>query len=171
MTDAPLPATGSVQVGVAVPAEQLWAFVSDPTLPAQFSPELVDAQLEDPGPVRVGAVIVGRNVHGEMAWTTRSTVVECEAPRRFSWATGGADEPTATWTFEVRDAPGGSTLVHTVVLHEGREPFASAIANEPDRANELVANRMAELLEHMGLTVEGLASLAESADAGRGERT
>jgi hypothetical protein len=159
--DGPLPATGSVQVGVAATPEQLWRFVSDPGVPAQFSNEVVEARSEDDGPVRVGSVIVGRNARGEATWTTSSTVVECEPPRRFSWATGGAAEPTATWTFEIRDAPGGATLVHTVVLHEGREPFASAIAREPERATDIVETRMAELLENMALTVQGVATLAE----------
>jgi hypothetical protein len=162
--DAPLPATGSVQVGVAASPGQLWRLVSDAGVPARFSTELVEAQFEDDGPVRVGSVIVGNNARGEFSWTTRSTIVECEAPRRLTWATGGAEEPTATWSFEIRDAPGGATLVHTVVLHEGREPFASAIAREPARAAEIVNTRMAELLENMAVTVKGLATLAEAAE-------
>jgi uncharacterized protein YndB with AHSA1/START domain len=160
--DGPLPATGSVQVGVAATPEQLWRFVSDPAAPARFSTELVDAHLEDGGPMRIGAVITGTNARGKATWTTHSAVVECDPPRRLSWATGGAEEPTATWTFEVRDAPGGSTLVHSVVLHEGREPFASAIEREPERATEFVEGRMAELLENMALTVQGLSALAEA---------
>ena len=158
---APLPATGSVQVGVAATPAQLWRIVADPATPARFSSELAEARL-DGELLAVGAVIEGRNVRGDVSWTTRSTVIECTEPVRLTWATGEAAAPTATWSFEVRDAPGGATLVHSVVLHEGREPFASAIAREPERAAELVEERMAELLENMSRTVHGMAGLAEA---------
>lgn len=161
MPEPPLPATGSVEVGVAASPEQIWRFVADPATPVRFSDELAEARLEGDGVMRLGGVIVGRNSRGDVTWETRSTVVECVEPRRLAWATGGADEPTATWAFEIREAPGGATLVHTVVLHDGREPFKSAIEREPDRAAEMVEHRMAELLDNMSRTVHGVANLAE----------
>ncbi len=157
---AVLPASAVVELGVAAPPEDLWRFVSDPTVPARFSPELQEAYVEGGGPAELGAVIVGRNGRGDVSWTTHSTVVACDPPHRFSWATGGADEPAATWSIEVRSAAGGSTVVHRVVLHEGREPLRSAIAREPARAAKIVEDRIAEILGGMVATLEGIAALS-----------
>lgn len=156
-----LPAVGEVSIGVAAPPEALWPLVSDPAIPARFSTELVGARfLEGEGP-RVGAEIEGRNANGEFTWTTRSTVVVCDEPTGFAWATGGAEEPAATWSFEVRRAEGGSTLTHRVVLHAGRPPLGPAIEAEPERASEIVDERMATVLENMQRVVTGIAELAE----------
>ncbi len=160
-----LPATGSVSVGVAAPPAALWGLVSDPSTPARFSPELVEAAFADGAGPRVGAEIEGRNERGGSSWSTRSTVVACDAPTRFSWATGGAEAPAATWTFEVAATGAGSTLTHRVVLHADVAPLGPAIAAAPDRAAEIVAARMAEVLEGMRLVVEGVAAAAEAARA------
>ena len=167
MADEVLPATGAVSAGVAVPPEALWPFVSDPSMPARFSSELVEAAFVDGGTARVGAEIEGRNESGTFSWTTRSTVVDCVEPSLFRWATGGADEPGATWSLEVAPASGGSTLTHRVVLHEGRAPLGPAIAAEPERAREIVDGRMAIVLENMRRVVEGISALAEGTAAQR----
>ena len=157
----PLPATGSVSVGVAAPPEALWPLVSDPATPARFSDELAEAAFLDGDAPVVGAVIVGRNVNGAFTWTTHSTVVDCEPPRLFRWATGGADAPAATWTLSVASADGGSTLTHTVVLHAGRDPLGPAIEAAPERGQEIVDERMARVLTNMERTVAGIAAIAE----------
>jgi hypothetical protein len=156
-----LPATASVAVGVAASPEVLWPLVCDPAMPARFSDEVEAAAFLDAAIPALGAVIEGRNVNGEARWTTHSTVVVCDPPTTFSWATGGAEAPAATWTFTVRPADGGATLTHTVVLHEGREPLAGAIAAAPEQAAEIVDGRMAVLVANMQQTVDGIARLAE----------
>lgn len=164
----PLPAVGSVSVGVTATPEALWPLVSDPSVPARFSTELEEAAFLEGSGAEVGAVIEGRNVNGGFEWTTHSTVVVCDPPRCFAWATGGAEAPAATWTFLVEDAVGGATLTHSVVLHEGQQPLASAIEAEPDRAAAIVQDRLAVLLVSMERTVSGIAGLAESAEAADG---
>ena len=116
-----LPATGSVSVGVAAPPEALWALVSDPSTPARFSPELVEAALRRRrlparrrryrGPQRNAARSSGRRAR---RWSTASR------PRCFAWATGGAEAPSATWSFEVAPAGTGSTLTHSRRVPRGR---------------------------------------------------
>lgn len=160
---AVLPASASVERDVAAPPEVLWPLVSDPQVPARFSPELEDAHVDGGGAATLGAVIVGRNARAGRAWTTRSTVVECEPPRRFGWATGDEDHPTATWTIDIRATQTGAVLRHRVVLHEGLEPLAGAVAREPARAASIVEGRLAELVAGMAATLEGIASLAEAA--------
>jgi uncharacterized protein YndB with AHSA1/START domain len=161
--DVVLPADGAVVVGVAASPETLWRFVSDPSLPARYSAELVEACFVDGDGPHVGAVIEGRNANGDVTWTTRSTVVDCVEPTLFRWATGGADEPAATWSLEVAPTPGGATLTHRVVLHAGRPPRAPAIEADPDRAREIVDTRMASILENMRRVVDGIAGEAEGA--------
>jgi Polyketide cyclase / dehydrase and lipid transport len=157
----PLPATGSVSVAVGVAPEALWRLVSDPMTPARFSPELQDAAFADGGGPRVGAEIEGHNQSSAFSWTTRSTVVECEEPTRFAWCTGGTESPGATWSFEVEPTPGGSTLTHRVVFHEGGEPLTSAVAAEPARGHEIVEQRLAQVLDGMQHVVAGIADLAD----------
>jgi hypothetical protein len=74
--DAALPATGAVEVGVAATPEELWRFVSDPSVPAEFSTELQEAHIDDNLAPALGVVIVGRNERGANTWTTHSTIVE-----------------------------------------------------------------------------------------------
>ncbi len=159
-----LPATGSVSVGVAAPPEALWGLVSDPSTPARFSPELVDAAFVDDGPARLGAEIEGHNKSDRFTWTTRSTVVACAEPTSFAWSTGGTEAPAATWSFEVGRAAAGSTLTHRVVFHAGGEPLTAAIEAEPERGGEIVEQRMAQVLEGMQRVVSGIAALAEGAE-------
>jgi hypothetical protein len=163
--DAVLPASGAVEIGVAATPEELWRFVSDPSMPAKFSMELQEAHIEDSGVPELGAVIVGRNERGSNTWTTRSTIVECDEPHRFSWTTGG-DEPGATWTFDVRAVSGGATLRHSVEFLAGGEPLTSAVEASPDRAAEIIDGRMAQVLESMSAVAEGIAALAETRQPG-----
>jgi Polyketide cyclase / dehydrase and lipid transport len=158
-----LPATGSVSVGVAAPPSALWALVSDPSTPARFSPELDAAGFVDAGAACVGAEIEGRNSRGTTSWSTRSTVVACDAPERFAWSTGDVAAPAATWTFDVAARGEGSTLTHRVELHADVAPLGAAIAEEPERAEAIVAARMADVLEGMRLVAEGVAAAAEAA--------
>jgi hypothetical protein len=166
VADDLLPATGEVSVGVAATPAALWPLVSDPSMPARFSSELVEARFVGDATPCVGAEIEGRNVNGAFTWSTRSTVVACEAPTCFSWATGGAEAPAATWTFELEPLGGGARLTHRVVLHAGREPLGPALEAEPERAEDIVAERMASVLVNMERVVTGIAALAEGVGEG-----
>lgn len=153
-----------MSIGVGASPEALWPLISDPAVPARFSTELTKASFLDGGGAAVGSVIEGHNANGPASWTTHSDVVTCEPPRCFAWATGGAEVPVATWSFEVAPADGGATLTHTVVLHDGVPPLAPAIAADPDRADEIVQGRLAVLLVSMEQTVSGIAAMAERHD-------
>lgn len=102
-------------------------------------------------------MISGRNARGDFEWSTLSTVVACEEPYLFQWATGDEDDPTATWTFEIEPDEDGSFLTRRVILHAGKAPLGLAIAKDPDRAEEIVDRRMAEVLSNMETTIAGIA--------------
>ena len=160
---AALPASGAVSISVAAPPDAIWPFVSDPSVPARFSDELYEATLDASAVPSVGAVIVGHNRNGDFIWTTTSIVTDCVESRRFQWATGDEDAPTATWTLSIAPADGGAMLTHEVVFHEGRPPLGPAIEADPDHAHEIVRARLAKVLASMTTTVTGIASLAEAA--------
>jgi hypothetical protein len=160
MTDPVLPAGGFVSIHVDASPDQLWPFICDPTVPARFSAELIEAAFVGSDGPTEGAVISGRNARGDFEWSTLSTVVACEEPYLFEWATGEEADPTATWTFEIESDEDGSFLTHRVVLHAGKAPLAPAIIKEPERAEEMVDRRMAEVLANMEATIAGVAALA-----------
>jgi len=161
MPDAVLPATVEATSEVRAAPSSLWPLLCDPSTPSKFSTELASARFVTAGGPRIGAIIEGRNVRGGFEWTTRSTVIACDEPTRFSWATGDEGDPTATWSFLVVGTDVASTLTHRVILHPGKPPLSTAIEREPDRAREIVATRLSELAGNMDLTVKGIASIAE----------
>ena len=160
MSEPALPVTRSVSIDVAASPEQLWSYVSDPSIPARFSFELVEAKFVDGSTAAVGAVIEGRNARSGFEWSTLSTVVMCDEPRLFRWVVGDAAEPTATWSFEVIPDGHAAVLVHTVTLHANKPPLSRAIEQDPDRAHDIVDARIAELLVSMESTIAGIAALA-----------
>jgi hypothetical protein len=167
MAATALPASGSVTVSVAAPPEAIWVFACDPRVPARFSGELQAASFVDGAGPEPGAVIAGTNRNGDFAWTTESTVTDCVAPSLFRWATGEPGVPTATWTLSIEPADGGATLTHSVVFHAGRPPLGPAVEAAPERAHEIVRERMATVLANMTATAMGIAGLAEGAQDDR----
>ena len=111
----------------------------------------------------VGAVIEGTNGRGDATWSTRSLVVECEAPTRFRWATG--DPPAATWTFDVAPAAGGRRSPTRWSSILACPPFATALDADPEHAQEILDARVAEVLASMEAVATGIARLAEGSDA------
>jgi Polyketide cyclase / dehydrase and lipid transport len=156
-----LPVSATVEATLGVDAEQVWPLISDPSVNARFSGELRAANFVDGDVARIGAVIEGRNENNGFQWTTQSTVVACEPPTTFAWATGDPTLPYARWTFDFN--PATRRLRHSVSLEAGESPLRWAILNDPDRANEVVATRLAQLTEGMQRTVDGIATLAGDA--------
>src|SRR4051794_36720821 len=105
--DAP---TVEVDALIHAPVERVWAFVIDIGLPARFSPEFLGATWLDDGPA-VGARFVGRNHHKAMGeWETTSVVSRYEPMRAFGWHVTDADNPSASWWFELEQEPDGVRL-------------------------------------------------------------
>lgn len=158
-----LPTHGAVTIDVKASPDALWPFVSDPAVPAQFSRELRRAGFAEGGTAAVGATIEGHNKVGDYEWTTRSTVVRCDAPRVFSWAVGDAENPVAVWSLEVTPSDTGSRLTESFTIYPGDHYVGQAVTRDPEGAPALVRSRVASLLENVVRTVSGIATLAESA--------
>ena len=89
--------TVAVQAYIEAPPERVWALVSDFHLMPQLSSELQEvAWLDEAGSPGAGRRFLGRNAHPAMGrWESTSTIVECDAPRRFEWAVGDPGHPSA----------------------------------------------------------------------------
>ena len=108
--------TVSVSRGIAAPAEEVWALVTDLTAMGRWSPENRGGTWIDgaTGPA-VGARFRGRNGRGKRAWSTVVTVSECDQPRRFAFELrigrlGGAD-----WIYDIEPVDQGCLVTETWV--------------------------------------------------------
>ncbi len=150
----------TVELDIDAPASAVWPVVSDPSTPAAFSEELLEAGWADgdePGP---GARIVGRNRHraaGE--WETTSYVVDWQPERRLAWHVSDEADPGARWSFELEPRPGGTRLRMRVVLGPGPSGITWAIEQRPDREADIIARRLSEHAENMRRTLEGIRGL------------
>lgn len=160
--DAP---TTTVTTATTATAAQLWPLLTDPTTPVPFSAELEGARWDDDAgaaPPGLGSRFVGHNRWRDRDWWTTCTVTVCEEPRRFGWTVAALDDPVSDWVFDVRSVANGCRLSFTARM--GPSPASGlnrAIAAEPERADALVARRLAGLAASMQRTVDGIAAIAE----------
>jgi len=151
--------------------DQLTAYrlVSDVVATAAYSAEVLgvvwDERVEEDLP-SVGDRFTARNRMGGTRWTSTATVVEAEPGRRFAFAVGPVERPTAVWSFDLSavDVPGAgtaTTVEYTVVLGSGPSMFDTIRHLETDRYDAIVDERldglsasMANLLDALGACVD-----------------
>ena len=157
--------TVEVSVHVDAPIEQVWEFVSDPTLMPELSDELQAVEWLDGASVAVvGARFAGRNSHPSLGeWTTTSYIVLCDAPRLFAWAVEDPERPSATWRFALTPDGNGTRLSQWMQLGPGRSGLNIAIDAMPDREQKIVFVRMREHETHMTKTLERIKAKLEGA--------
>jgi uncharacterized protein YndB with AHSA1/START domain len=166
----------SVQCEVHVEAAppRVWELVTDIALPARFSPELQRvAWLDGADRPEVGASFEGWNQNARLGqWRTVSQVVALDEHRLFAWSVTDADgrfgEPTrdpanamASWRYELTPVDGGTLLRHTALIGPGRNGLTLAIERTPDREEQIISFRLADLRAGMEATLHGIKSLAE----------
>lgn len=158
MRYADIPGT-EVEIMIAAEPMVVWELVSDINLPARFSEEFQGAEwLDEPGK---GARFLGRNQRKQWEWTTTSTIVWFEPGERFGWIVEDAENPTATWRFDIEPADSGTRLRMSASMGPGPSGVSSSIERNPDREEEIVAGRLREWEVSMRATVEGIRGLAE----------
>ena len=160
--------TARAQVHVAAPPSAVWPLVTDITLPARFSTELISAEwvqgTSGPG---AGARFTGHSQHPMVgAWRTTCTVVISDEPRAFAWVVEDLDYPAARWGFELEPASGGTMLRQWAVLGPGRSGLTPVIEARPDKEERIVARRLAEHEANMRRCLAGIKDLAEQSGAG-----
>ena len=136
MHEPMLPISDSVTIEITASPERLWPLAVDAATPARFSSEVEAAAYVEGDVAALGATIEGHNVRGDYRWSTHSTVIEFDAHRRFTWPTGDAKDPVATWTFLIDSSRDRARLTHEVTLHAGHPPRSNANPNAPARSSQ-----------------------------------
>ena len=156
----------AVERVIDAPVETVWALITDITLMPRFSSELQRAQwAEGFDTPRIGARFTGFNRHLRVGeWTTTSTVIECDPPQVFGWAVGDVQNPAATWQFVLTPAAHGCVVRYRALIGPGPSGVTMMIEREPQRADQIVADRLTALSAAMAATLAGIAGLAEVAE-------
>jgi ligand-binding SRPBCC domain-containing protein len=153
----------AAQIYIEAPPERVWALVSDIALMPRLSAELqaVTWMDEVTGPA-VGRRFLGRNANAALGqWETVSTVVECDAPRRFAWAVGDPGYPATTWRFTLRPDGAGTVLEQWTQMGPARSGLNLAIDAMPDKEAKIVFVRLRELEAGM---IHNLAAIKDMAE-------
>ena len=155
--------TTSAEVVVDASPERVWAVVSDITVPASFSTELIAVEwLDDATAPREGARFLGRSYHEAVGeWETTSVVTACEECRLLEWAVGDPAEPGATWRFTITESSAGTQLTQWMRLGPGRSGLNAALDAMPHKESRIIANRLREHRANMERTLDGIKELAE----------
>ena len=159
--------TVSVDVVIRASAADVWALVSDITLPTRFSSELVAVEWVggDASP-RSGARFAGRSRHGAIGgWQTECVITAFDPPHRFEWCVGDPERPSSIWRFtvaEVGDRPGSVRLAQWFQMGPARSGLNAAIDAMPDKEERIVARRLDEHRANMEANLAGIARLLEA---------
>jgi uncharacterized protein YndB with AHSA1/START domain len=155
--------TTETEVFIAAPPEQVWPLVTEIMTPAKFGTELQEASWEDAdGSPRLGARFTGRNFHparGE--WQTTSTIVDFDPVRRFGWAVGDPDVPSAVWRLELAPEGSGTRLRYWAQMGPGPSGMTVIIEKMPDKEEKIIGRRLEEWQANMAATINGIKEMAE----------
>ena len=141
----------TVEIDVEAPPERVWELVSDINMPARFSNEFQSAEWIDSDGPREGASFIGRNERADVnrKWETTSYVVACDAPR-------------AQWRFELERIPGGTRLRQRLTIGPSLSATGRAMEENPDQAEQILANRREQHRGNMILNIQGIKRIAET---------
>ncbi|MEW6474354.1 MAG: SRPBCC family protein [Actinomycetota bacterium] len=158
--------TTETEVYVAAPPAAVWPLVTEIMTPARFGTELQEAAWLEPGDRALpclGARFKGRNFHparGE--WETTSTIVDLVPERRFGWAVGDPDRPSAVWRLELTPEGDGTRLRYWAQMGPGPSGMTAVIEQMPDKEEKIIARRLEEWQTNMTATITGIKELAEA---------
>jgi uncharacterized protein YndB with AHSA1/START domain len=157
--------TTSASVEIDASPERVWAVVSDITVMPRFSTELLAVQwaegFTEPG---LGAKFVGTNHHPAIGrWQTTSEITAFDPPTVFAWAVGRPEMAAATWRFDLTPTATGTTTKYTAAIGPGPSGVTMLIERSPDRAEQIVRDRLAHLGKAMAATLTGIRTIAEGA--------
>ncbi len=150
----------AVEVSELLPAgpEEVYALLTDVERMGGLGPENTRSEWEsdDRG---AGAVFRGWNVLQGRAYDLPCTVTTADPPRAFAWAVGDPSLPSATWAYDLVEQGGGTRVTQRFQHGPGRTFLRRAVAAEPERAAELVAERVAQIEAGMRTTLQAAAAL------------
>lgn len=141
----------------------IWALVSDITLPTRFSPELYKVEwLGGADHLAVGARFRGYNRNPALGeWQAECHVVEVEDRTRWVWQVQGEAGPAATWAFEVDPTSDGAIVRQWARMGPGASGLSLAIAAMPEKEGRIIAGRLREWEAGMRANLVGIKALIE----------
>jgi hypothetical protein len=149
-----------VEIDCSARPKALWPIVSNISVPARFSDELVEATWSPGRPPGRGATFVGRNRRGERSWQVACHVTEWDPPNAFEWRTRDPDNPGAVWRFEITEQGSGSRLRFSMCIGAQNNALATHLAEDDTDESAMIQRRRQVLKHSMQATVEGIAHLA-----------
>lgn len=153
--------TTEVRRVLPCPPEQVWPVITDITLPTARSPELHAVKWAEghDAPVE-GAVFVGHNRRGDLAWSAECVITECDPPHRFTWVPGHRAEHGAysAFTFLLDPHQEGTEVTQRVRLGPGRSGLTWAIRQDPENEEAIIEARLAHFRRAMAETLEEVAA-------------
>lgn len=152
----------TVHLDIPAPPQRVWDVVTDISVMPRFSTELQSVEwAEGFSGAEPGAQFLGTNRNEAIGeWTVRCHVVEFEPHRIFGWAVHDIESPAATWRFALIPTDVGTRLSYTAQIGPGRSGVTYLISRDPDRAEEIIANRLEVFRVGMTATLEGIRALA-----------
>ncbi len=140
---------------------EIWAAITDITLPARFSPELQSVEwLHGDDHVVVGARFRGHNHNPAIGeWHADCQVVEVEDGARWVWAIGEIEAPAATWGLELDPTSDGAIVRQWARLGPGPSGLTPAIEAAPDKEARIIAGRLADFQAGIRANLNGLKTL------------
>lgn len=147
-----------------------YRLVSDVVATAAHSAEVSEIVWDirvEPDLVSVGDRFAARNRIGDTRWTSTAVVVDAKPGRRFAFAVGSLDRPTAVWSFDLTavgfpDPETATSIEYTVVLGRGPSMFDTIRHLGAERYDAIVNQRLD------GFSVS-MANLLDSLNAGDNE--
>lgn len=153
-----------ITVSLDIPAspQRVWEVVTDISVMPRFSTELQSIEwAEGFSRAELGARFLGTNRNAAIGeWTVESEIVEFEPQRALGWAVHDVESPAATWRFELVPTPEGTRLSYTARIGPGRSGVTFLISREPERAEEIVVDRLEVFRVGMTATLDGIRDLA-----------
>jgi uncharacterized protein YndB with AHSA1/START domain len=161
-------ATTEVTVVVDRSPEEVWALITDLDVVGRISPERFEATWLDGavGPA-VGARYHSRNTFPD-GFTSEvlCRIVAASQPGSYAWEVLDVDDadarlPLCRWEYDIRsgDSQGGGSstvIIHRFVHGPGTTNVRLQAQADPARAEQLVAERLAELNQNMTTTLSAL---------------
>ena len=91
------------------------------------------------------------------------TIVDFVPERRFGWAVGDPEQPSALWRLELAPEGDGTRLRYWAQLGPGPSGTTAVIEKMPDKEEAIIARRLGEWEKNMTATITGIKQLAEGA--------
>lgn len=149
--------THSDSVTIDVPAERIYAVVSDIGRTGEWSPTCARCEWDDPERRGVGATFTGYNETSARAWQTTSMIIAADPGVRFAWEVG---KGFVRWSYDLRTVGTGTELTETwTFLPAGLEYFAEQYG---DRAASEIEDRQKQAIDDIPKTLAMIKAVVET---------